>query len=87
MNNVSQRRQGSDDDAEEPVRGSEAGRTAETMSDARLTVAPIDSRETFKDKAYVALKSVIVSMDVYRSRADIRLDERHFRAFLPGVYR
>ncbi len=46
------------------------------MSDARLTVPPIDSRETFKDKAYVALKSVIVSMDVYRSRADIRLDER-----------
>jgi len=46
------------------------------MNDARLTVAPIDSRETFKDKAYVALKSVIVSMDVYRSRSDIRLDER-----------
>ncbi len=46
------------------------------MNDSRLTVPPIDSRETFKDKAYVALKSVIVSMDVYRSRADIRLDER-----------
>ncbi|MBL8704872.1 MAG: GntR family transcriptional regulator [Rhodospirillales bacterium] len=46
------------------------------MNDARLTVPPIDSRETFKDKAYVALKSVIVSMDVYRSRSDIRLDER-----------
>lgn len=75
MNNVSQRRQdpgnagGSDrDDAAE--------RGAAPMNDARLTVPPIDSRETFKDKAYVALKSVIVSMDVYRSRSDIRLDER-----------
>jgi DNA-binding GntR family transcriptional regulator len=46
------------------------------MSEARLVVAPIDSRETFKDKAYVALKNVIVSMDIYRSRSEIRLDER-----------
>jgi len=46
------------------------------MTDARLVVPPIDSRETFKDKAYVALKNVIVSMDVYRSRSEIRLDER-----------
>src|SRR5471032_2713857 len=47
------------------------------MSDAaRLVVGPIDSRETFKDKAYTALRNVIVSMDVYRSRSEIRLDER-----------
>jgi DNA-binding GntR family transcriptional regulator len=46
------------------------------MSDARLVVAPIGSRETFKDKAYVALRNVIVSTDIYRSRSDIRLDER-----------
>ena len=46
------------------------------MSEARLVVAPIDSRETFKDKAYTALRNVIVSSDVYRSRTDIRLDER-----------
>ncbi|MCW5736090.1 MAG: GntR family transcriptional regulator [Enhydrobacter sp.] len=46
------------------------------MSEARLLVAPIDSKETFKDKAYVALRNVIVSLDVYRSRTDIRLDER-----------
>src|SRR5437868_11545955 len=46
------------------------------MSEARLVVAPIDSRETFKDKAYVALRNVIVASGVYRSRTDIRLDER-----------
>ena len=43
---------------------------------ARLVVAPIGSRETIKDKAYTALRHVIVSSDVYRSRTDIRLDER-----------
>ena len=47
-----------------------------TMTDARLVVGPIDSRETFKDKAYVALRNVIVSSDIYRSRTDLRLDER-----------
>jgi DNA-binding GntR family transcriptional regulator len=46
------------------------------MSEARLVVAPIDSRETFKDKAYTALRNLIVSSDIYRSRTDIRLDER-----------
>ncbi len=46
------------------------------MSESRVVVGPIDSPETFKDKAYAALRNVIVSSDVYRSRADIRLDER-----------
>ena len=46
------------------------------MSEARLVVAPIDGRETFKTKAYAALRNVIIASDVYRSRTDIRLDER-----------
>ena len=46
------------------------------MSESRVVVGPIDSPETFKDKAYVALRNVIVSSDIYRSRTDIRLDER-----------
>src|SRR5580765_8347960 len=49
---------------------------AGAMSEARLVVAPIDNRETFKDKAYVALRNVIVASDIYRDRQDIRLDER-----------
>ena len=40
------------------------------------SVAPIDTPASFKNKAYAALKGVIVSMDVYQSGADIRLDER-----------
>ena len=39
-------------------------------------VAPIDITPSFKNKAYVALKNAIVAMDIYRSREDIRLDER-----------
>jgi DNA-binding GntR family transcriptional regulator len=42
----------------------------------RVAVAPIDTPASFKNKAYAALKDVIVSMDVYHSRVDIRLDER-----------
>jgi len=44
--------------------------------EARLVVAPIDGKETFKSKAYAALRNVITASDVYHSRADIRLDER-----------
>jgi DNA-binding GntR family transcriptional regulator len=48
----------------------------DSMNHVRLVGAPIDSRETFKDKAYAALRNMIASSDVYRSRTDIRLDER-----------
>ena len=39
-------------------------------------LAPIDITPSFKNKAYTALKNAIVAMDIYRSRDDIRLDER-----------
>ena len=41
-----------------------------------LGVGPLDTSPSYKNKAYEALKNVIVSMDIYLSRADIRLDER-----------
>jgi DNA-binding GntR family transcriptional regulator len=43
---------------------------------ARPRLEPIGTSFSFKNKAYAALKTVIVGMDVYGSRADIRLDER-----------
>jgi DNA-binding GntR family transcriptional regulator len=43
---------------------------------AQPVLAPIDTSSSFKQKAYTALKNAIVAMDVYRSRDDIRLDER-----------
>ena len=54
----------------------EARDQAAELTLPRIAVGPIDSPASFKNKAYAALKNVIVSMDVYRSRADIRLDER-----------
>src|SRR5262245_54976964 len=39
-------------------------------------VDPMVSPASFKSRAYTALKNVIVSLDVYRSRSDVRLDER-----------
>jgi DNA-binding GntR family transcriptional regulator len=47
-----------------------------SASPSRLGVDPIATPASFKSKAYAALKDVIVSLDVYRSRSDIRLDER-----------
>src|SRR5471030_1764982 len=53
-----------------------AGRANPLESTPRLAIEPIDTSFSFKNKAYAALKTVIVSMDVYRDRQDIRLDER-----------
>jgi DNA-binding GntR family transcriptional regulator len=52
------------------------GRSSLPKSSPRLAIEPIDTSFSFKNKAYAALKNVIVSMDVYSSRQDIRLDER-----------
>ena len=56
--------------------GRMAVRTAQDEGVPRLAIQPIDTSFSFKNKAYAALKNVIVSMDIYRSRSDIRLDER-----------
>ncbi len=52
------------------------GRRQDDIESPGLAVEPIDTSFSFKNKAYAALKNVIVSMDIYRSRHDIRLDER-----------
>src|SRR5262249_40624557 len=52
------------------------GRAARAPLSPRPALPPIDIGTSFKHQAYVALKNAIVSMDIYRSRDDIRLDER-----------
>jgi len=42
----------------------------------QLAVDPLASAASLKRQAYTALRSAIAAMDVYRSRAEIRLDER-----------
>jgi len=53
---------------------------------ASIAVAPLDDLSTFKSRAYAALRDVIVSLDVYDSRGEVRLDERRLAQDL-GVSR
>jgi DNA-binding transcriptional MocR family regulator len=55
-------------------------------SQKKLGLAPIASEPNFTEKAYAALKDVITRMDLYDSRAEIRLDERQLASDL-GVSR
>jgi DNA-binding GntR family transcriptional regulator len=55
-------------------------------SQNKLGLAPIASEPNFTEKAYAALKEVITRLDLYGSRAEIRLDERQLAADL-GVSR
>ena len=58
------------------MRSTNPGVPSEGETTPRLAIDPIDTSFSYKNKAYAALKSVIVSMDIYRDRSDIRLDER-----------
>jgi DNA-binding GntR family transcriptional regulator len=55
------------------ARGAESARAP---LESQPALQPIDVTPSFKHKAYTALKNAIVAMDIYRSRDDIRLDER-----------
>jgi len=55
-------------------------RAASAAPASRPVVAPIDTAPSFKNQAYAALKNVIVTMDIYGSGANIRLDERKLAA-------
>jgi DNA-binding GntR family transcriptional regulator len=43
---------------------------------ARVVVAPLEDTSTFAERAYRALREVIVSLDVYDQEDEVRLDER-----------
>ena len=53
---------------------------------AKLSVAPLEDTSTFKNRAYTALKEVIVSLNVYDQTQEVRLDERQLAQSL-GVSR
>jgi DNA-binding GntR family transcriptional regulator len=42
----------------------------------RIAIAPLADTSTFADRAYAALKEVIVSLNIYGQRDEFRLDER-----------
>lgn len=53
---------------------------------AKLAVAPLEDTSTFKNRAYTALKEVIVSLNIYDQQHEVRLDERQLAQSL-GVSR
>jgi DNA-binding GntR family transcriptional regulator len=54
--------------------------------ESRVAVAPLEDTSTFADRAYAALKSVILSLDIYEKPGDVRLDERQLASDL-GISR
>jgi DNA-binding GntR family transcriptional regulator len=59
-------------------------RTAAAAS--RIAVAPLEDTSTFADRAYTALKGVILGLDIYDRPGEIRLDERRLASDL-GISR
>src|SRR5215470_811858 len=59
-------------------------RTAEGA--ARIDIAPLEDTSTFADRAYAALKDVILALDIYDRPGEIRLDERKLASDL-GISR
>jgi DNA-binding GntR family transcriptional regulator len=51
-------------------------RTRNAESPARVSLAPLEDTSTFAERAYRALRDVIVSLDVYGQPGEMRLDER-----------
>jgi DNA-binding GntR family transcriptional regulator len=52
----------------------------------RIPLAPLEDTSTFKDRAYAALKDVIVLLNVYDQPNEVRLDERQLASDL-GISR
>ena len=52
----------------------------------RIAVAPLEDTLTFADRAYAALKDVILGLDIYDGPGEIRLDERRLASDL-GISR
>jgi DNA-binding GntR family transcriptional regulator len=53
---------------------------------ARVAIAPLQDTSTFADRAYAALKDVILSFDIYARPGEVRLDERQLASDL-GISR
>jgi hypothetical protein len=48
-------------------------RSRSAEATARIAIAPLDDVSTFKNRAYAALRDVIVSLDVYDGPGEVRL--------------
>jgi DNA-binding GntR family transcriptional regulator len=53
---------------------------------ARIAIAPLEDTATLADRAYAALKDVILALDIYDRPGEVRLDERRLASDL-GISR
>ena len=53
---------------------------------SRVAVAPLEDTSTFADRAYAALRDVILGLDIYDTPGEVRLDERRLASDL-GISR
>ena len=51
-------------------------RSRTAAATTRIALAPLEDTLTFADRAYAALKEVILSLDIYDRPGEVRLDER-----------
>ncbi len=51
-------------------------RSVSTDAGSRIALTPLEDTSTFADRAYVALRDVIISLDIYEQPDEVRLDER-----------
>src|SRR3979411_521183 len=61
-------------------------RSRPSEPESRVALARLVDTSTFADRAYTALKSVILSLDIYEKPGDVRLDERQLASDL-GISR
>jgi DNA-binding GntR family transcriptional regulator len=61
-------------------------RSRPSEPESRVAVAPLEDTSTFADRAYAALKGVILSLDIYEKPGETRLDERQLASDL-GISR
>jgi DNA-binding GntR family transcriptional regulator len=59
---------------------------SDETSARRIALAPLEDTSTFADRAYAALKEVIVTLNVYEQEGEVRLDERQLASDL-GISR
>jgi len=57
-----------------------------SSGEPRVALAPLVDTSTFADRAYAALKNVILSLDIYEKPSEVRLDERQLASDL-GISR
>src|SRR3954464_12395966 len=62
------------------------GGSREAVAPGRIALAPLEDTSTFADRAYAALREVIVSLNIYGQPGEVRLDERQLASDL-GISR